>query len=240
VLVVLAGLGVTLVAFALSVFVFDAAEDVSTALAPITGVIGTVVGAYFGVQVGASGKEDAEAARTNAENEAKKLAAVAPAAAAAYVLGIGPLPPEPGPPREPGGGSPAEPDPGPRPGSPPPAAPGSEPTERGEPPASSTPVARSARRPANPEIAERIERALERLRERYREKVEHVGDPLEVEARAESGVQAQLRWFEQRSKDDTELAERLERSADRMEAREGPNDVHNEEDPEISEDPEEP
>jgi hypothetical protein len=88
VLVVLAGLAVILVAFVITVIVFEPeVGDVSTALAPITGVIGTIVGAYFGVQVGGAGKEQAEAARDKAEDQAKILAAVAPPAAAAAVLG---------------------------------------------------------------------------------------------------------------------------------------------------------
>jgi hypothetical protein len=86
VIVVLAGLGVTLVAFGLSLLAFDKAGSVSAALAPITGVIGTIVGAYFGVQVGSSGKAESDAARTKAEEDAKKLAAVAPSGPAMAVL----------------------------------------------------------------------------------------------------------------------------------------------------------
>jgi hypothetical protein len=86
--VVLAGMGGTLVAFGLALLAFDKASAVSAALAPITGVIGTLVGAYFGVQVGASGKSESEAARTKAENDAKKLAAVAPPEAGLAALGV--------------------------------------------------------------------------------------------------------------------------------------------------------
>jgi hypothetical protein len=86
--VVLAGFLVVLLAFGGALLAFNAANDVSTALAPITGVIGTIVGAYFGVQVGASGKEESEAARSKAEDEAKALAAVAPTAQAVQVLGL--------------------------------------------------------------------------------------------------------------------------------------------------------
>jgi hypothetical protein len=86
--VVLAGLGGTLVAFGLALLAFDTASAVSAALAPITGVLGTIVGAYFGVQVGASGKAESEAARTKAEDDAKKLAAVAPPEAGLAALGV--------------------------------------------------------------------------------------------------------------------------------------------------------
>jgi uncharacterized protein YacL len=89
--VVLAGLVVTLVAFGLTLLAFDKAGSVSAALSPITGVIGTIVGAYFGVQVGASGKAESEAARSKAEDDAKKLAAVAPPEAAMAVLGAEPV-----------------------------------------------------------------------------------------------------------------------------------------------------
>ena len=77
VVVVLAGLLVVLIAYGISLLAFDNGSDVGTALAPITGVIGTIVGAYFGIQAGAAGKAEAEAARTKAEGEAKALAAVA-------------------------------------------------------------------------------------------------------------------------------------------------------------------
>ena len=86
--VVLAGLGGTLVAFGLALLAFDKASAVSAALAPITGLIGSIVGAYFGYQVGASGKSESEAARTKAEDDAKKLAAVAPAEAGLAALGV--------------------------------------------------------------------------------------------------------------------------------------------------------
>jgi hypothetical protein len=96
--VVLAGLAVVLVAFGIAVLKFGAA-DVSTALAPVTGVVGTIVGAYFGVQAGASGKEttersadarvaQADQARQAAERDAKALVAVAPAELATRVLGM--------------------------------------------------------------------------------------------------------------------------------------------------------
>jgi hypothetical protein len=76
--VVLAGLAVILIAFFLSLNEYDKAPDVSTALAPVTGVVGTLVGAYFGVQVGAAGKEKAEDARAKSEEEAKAALAALP------------------------------------------------------------------------------------------------------------------------------------------------------------------
>ncbi len=76
--VVLAGLVVILFAFVVALQEYQKAADVSTALAPVTGVVGTLVGAYFGVQVGAAGKDKAEAARTKSDNEAKAALAALP------------------------------------------------------------------------------------------------------------------------------------------------------------------
>jgi len=74
--VVLAGLAVILTAFAISVFVFEpTAADVSTALAPVTGIVGTIVGAYFGVQVGSQGRQQAEATTAEAQRRVTRLAA---------------------------------------------------------------------------------------------------------------------------------------------------------------------
>ncbi len=54
---------VILVAFVFASLRYDAADDVSTALAAVTGTLGTLLGAYLGVQTGAAGKESTEAAR---------------------------------------------------------------------------------------------------------------------------------------------------------------------------------
>lgn len=78
--VVIAGLITILGAFLVAVWQFDTAAEVSTALAPITGVVGALVGAYFGVQVGSEGKKDAEKDR----KESQELANAA----------LGALPPE--------------------------------------------------------------------------------------------------------------------------------------------------
>lgn len=87
-LVVCAGLAAVLIAFVIAVLHYGKAADVATGMGTITGVIGTLVGAYFGVQVGSHGKAASEAARTQADNQAKALASVAPTEAAAKVLGV--------------------------------------------------------------------------------------------------------------------------------------------------------
>lgn len=86
--VVLAGFAVVFLSFGVAVLAFSNASGVSTALAPITGVVGTLVGAYFGVQAGASGKKDAENARAKAEHQVKQLAVVAPKEEGAEILGV--------------------------------------------------------------------------------------------------------------------------------------------------------
>jgi hypothetical protein len=89
VVVVLAGLAVILLAFFLALREYDRAAEVSTALAPITGVVGTIVGAYFGVQVGAAGREKAEAARAQSDRVAQSaLSALSKDEAAAVMQSV--------------------------------------------------------------------------------------------------------------------------------------------------------
>jgi phage tail tape-measure protein len=78
VLVVIAGLVVIFSSFAVALVEYSQAADVSTAMAPITGVVGAIVGAYFGVNVGAAGKDKADQHRKEADDDAKKLAAAIP------------------------------------------------------------------------------------------------------------------------------------------------------------------
>jgi hypothetical protein len=103
--VVVVGLGVLLTAFLLAVFHYPTSGDVSTALAALTGTIGTILGAYFGVQAGGrgankaadqaeaarqdaeQGRQDAEQGRQEAANTALKLAAAASPEVAVGVTG---------------------------------------------------------------------------------------------------------------------------------------------------------
>lgn len=73
-LVTVAGLTVLLVAFLVAVYHYGKAGDVSTALAAITGTIGTVIGAYFGVQAGgaAGNKAAQQSDKARAESEASR------------------------------------------------------------------------------------------------------------------------------------------------------------------------
>lgn len=57
-------------AFLWASYRYDTASDVSTALAAITGTVGTILGAYLGFQAGSAGRDDAEQARRDAEQRA--------------------------------------------------------------------------------------------------------------------------------------------------------------------------
>jgi hypothetical protein len=77
ILVVLAGIGAV---FVLSLVALGTVPDdqKSTVVAAAFSVLGTIVGAYFGVRVGAAGKERAEAAQQAASIRLEEMAAVAP------------------------------------------------------------------------------------------------------------------------------------------------------------------
>jgi hypothetical protein len=86
-IVVVVGLVAIVAAFVVAVLHYTKSADVSTALAPVTGVVGTIVGAYFGVHVGSQGTAATEAKRTQADNQAKALAALASPEDALRILG---------------------------------------------------------------------------------------------------------------------------------------------------------
>jgi hypothetical protein len=86
--VVLAGFAVVLVVFILSNNKWSESKDVTAAVGAVTGVVGTLAGAFFGVHVGAAGKDRAEAERDAAQNKVEKLAALMAPDQAARVLNI--------------------------------------------------------------------------------------------------------------------------------------------------------
>lgn len=55
------------VVFGVAVSQFTSAADVTAVVGSVATVTGTIIGAFFGVQVGSSGKEAAEAGRNHAE-----------------------------------------------------------------------------------------------------------------------------------------------------------------------------
>ncbi|MBV9312254.1 MAG: hypothetical protein JO100_00670 [Pseudonocardia sp.] len=82
------GLGILLLAYFVTIFRYPVASDTATAIAPMATVVGSLAGAYFGIQVGAAGKDKADAARDSAHNEAIRWAALADPDKAAELLGI--------------------------------------------------------------------------------------------------------------------------------------------------------
>ena len=77
-IVVILGLVFVLAVFVFAMFKFNSASDVTTTVTSVGGVIGTIVGAFFGLQLGAAGKEKVEQERNNAQRMALMLAGKAP------------------------------------------------------------------------------------------------------------------------------------------------------------------
>jgi hypothetical protein len=105
-IVVVVGFAILIAAFLVTVFHYPTAGDVSTALAAITGTIGTIIGAYFGVQAGSAGgqraatlaenaRRDAEVSRAKAQDVAVRMAAIADPTQAAAVMDKISSPPSP-------------------------------------------------------------------------------------------------------------------------------------------------
>jgi hypothetical protein len=77
ILVVLAGVGTVFVLTLVALGTLPE-DQKSTVVTASFSVLGTIVGAYFGVRVGAAGKERAEAAQQAASIRLEEMAAVAP------------------------------------------------------------------------------------------------------------------------------------------------------------------
>jgi uncharacterized protein YacL len=73
--IVIAGFTVVLGIFITAIFKWNTASDIAAVVSSSTGVIGTIVGAYFGVQVGSAGRDKAESAREEAEDKVVRLVA---------------------------------------------------------------------------------------------------------------------------------------------------------------------
>lgn len=86
----LVAVGLGLVAIVASLLIvaiqFDKAADVGAVLGVVVAPIGTIVGAYFGVQAGSAGKEAADQNAKDANDKAVALAAAAEPTAAQDVL----------------------------------------------------------------------------------------------------------------------------------------------------------
>jgi uncharacterized membrane protein len=93
--IVIIGFGVVLAVFIFSIEKWTDAKDVTAAVGAVTGVVGTLAGAFFGVHVGAEGKEKADRAAAEAQAKAdqaqakvERLAALMPPGDAARALNI--------------------------------------------------------------------------------------------------------------------------------------------------------
>lgn len=73
--VVVVGLLVVLTIYVVAVLRWDSASDVTTVVGSAGGIVGTVIGAFFGVQVGSAGRDRAERQRNVAQERSMALAA---------------------------------------------------------------------------------------------------------------------------------------------------------------------
>lgn len=74
------GLATVLLALGVAVWRFTTAADVTAVVGSTTGVVGTLIGAFFGLQIGSAGKEKVQEERKDAEDKALAFAsALAPA-----------------------------------------------------------------------------------------------------------------------------------------------------------------
>jgi hypothetical protein len=104
-IVAMTGIIGLLIVFVVTMFHYGTgATRVATALSAVTGTVGTIVGAYFGVQVGSASGDKATAAaeksraasdkeRAQTQDKALKLAAASDPEVALRILGVSPLTP---------------------------------------------------------------------------------------------------------------------------------------------------
>lgn len=65
--IILAGFGLVALVSVVAIFRWDDAANAAVVIGATTSLVGTVAGAFLGVQVGSAGKERAEAARDQSE-----------------------------------------------------------------------------------------------------------------------------------------------------------------------------
>ncbi|MGA2310664.1 MAG: hypothetical protein ABSG57_14110 [Candidatus Bathyarchaeia archaeon] len=75
--VVVTGLVLVALVYVAAVVRWNTAADVTTVVGSVTGIIGTLVGVFFGNSVGSAGKDKAEAARNTAEKKLQTMTALA-------------------------------------------------------------------------------------------------------------------------------------------------------------------
>lgn len=85
---VLSGLAALVIVYVAALVRYSSPADVAALLGPALATIGTLTAAYFGIQAGAAGKEEADAAKDAAHVEAMRFAAIADPDRAALLLGM--------------------------------------------------------------------------------------------------------------------------------------------------------
>lgn len=86
--IIIAGFIVVLLVFLVSVYKWPESKDVTAAVGSVTGIVGTLAGAYFGVHVGAAGKEKAEQQRDAAQAKVERIAALLEPSKAQEILNL--------------------------------------------------------------------------------------------------------------------------------------------------------
>lgn len=86
--IVVIGLTIVAAVFLVAITKWTAASDVTAVVGSVTGMVGTIIGAFFGVQVGSAGKEKAESDRKVAEDKALRLASAMQPEVAVRILGM--------------------------------------------------------------------------------------------------------------------------------------------------------
>jgi hypothetical protein len=87
--VIIAGFAVVVLVFLISAVLWRSdVKDVTAAVGAVTGTVGSLAGAYFGVHAGAAGKEKVEQQRDAAQAKVERLAALMDPPTAARALDI--------------------------------------------------------------------------------------------------------------------------------------------------------
>ena len=84
--VILGGFILVALVLLVAIWRWDVANDVALVVGLFTSMVGTVIGAFFGIQIGSQGKEEALAARDQAETKADVALSALPKDDARQVL----------------------------------------------------------------------------------------------------------------------------------------------------------
>src|SRR3712207_9430374 len=76
--IIMTGFGLVAFITMVSIFTWNEVANVATVVGAVSSLVGTVVGAFFGVQFGSAGKEKAEAARDRSQEMAEAALSMLP------------------------------------------------------------------------------------------------------------------------------------------------------------------